>query len=333
MNSPAVSTIKRLFALSGDQCAFPNCPLSLVDGPSGKVIGKVCHIKARQPGGRRYDANQSDAERHEFDNLLLLCPIHHDVIDSDVESYSVQRLVQIKLGHETVHQNGQEPTDEIANTLIANISSNSFSDGSLLLTSNQTGGQVAHQISNFLLQPNASAALEREIQVRRDTHDLEIFRKSDSILDEDGLDRGLSILLGDHSDRDDFFVRMDQFCAYFGRVQNHYLNSNLAKLSSDMAVAIWHLKNFLVYNFFDYPERQPATTPTTVCIQIFVSIVRAEEYLLTWSSTTSMLLNLRPWLITPALPLLSTEKQLKKLSLSERYHLSRACSGAVLHDC
>lgn len=254
MSSPGVAKIKRLFAVSGNRCAFPNCPLSLVDRPSGKVIGKVCHIKARQPGGPRYDPDQTEAERHGFDNLVLMCPIHHDVIDSDVESYSVQRLVKIKLEHEATNQNGEEPTDKIAETLIANISLNSFSDGSLLLTNNQTGGQVAHRISNFLLQPDASAALEREFQVRRDTHDLEIFRKADSMLDEEELDRGLSILLGDHSYRNDFFDRMDRFCEYFNKVQNHYLNGNLANLSSDLLAALSPLKSFLVYNFFDYPE-------------------------------------------------------------------------------
>lgn len=68
------STIKRLFALSGNRCAFPGCFNSLVD-PPGKVTGRICHIRGRNTGGQRFDATQTDTERHGFDNLLLLCSI------------------------------------------------------------------------------------------------------------------------------------------------------------------------------------------------------------------------------------------------------------------
>lgn len=106
--------MKRLFALSGNRCAFPKCPVALVDTDSGKVTGRVCHIKARSKKGPRYDPNQTPAERNGFDNLLLLCPFHHDVVDADVMSYSVERLVEIKRDHETANAGGSEPPAEIA---------------------------------------------------------------------------------------------------------------------------------------------------------------------------------------------------------------------------
>jgi len=40
-----------------------------------------CHIKGNKPGSKRHDPNQSETERQGFANLLLMCPIHHDVID------------------------------------------------------------------------------------------------------------------------------------------------------------------------------------------------------------------------------------------------------------
>ena len=47
---------------------FPRCPLPLVDISSGKVTGRICHIKAQKSGGPRYDPDQTDEEQHD-----LLC--------------------------------------------------------------------------------------------------------------------------------------------------------------------------------------------------------------------------------------------------------------------
>jgi len=153
MASPSVPTIKRLFAVSGNVCAFRNCVTPLVDNASGKVTGKICHIKARKPGGKRYDPNQTEEERHSYDNLILMCPIHHDVIDSDEESYTVERLLQIKSKHESLHLKGLEPNDDIAKQFLTNITSNTITHGSLIFTQNQMGGQVAHSITNIGPQP------------------------------------------------------------------------------------------------------------------------------------------------------------------------------------
>jgi len=251
MSAPTLPTIKRLFAFSGNQCAFPRCPLPLVDESSGKVTGRICHIKAQNPGGPRYDPNQGDVERHAFENLLLLCPIHHDVIDSDIESYTVERLLQIKSEHERSHSGTPEPSDEVASTIMTNISG-----GSLLLSQNQSGGQMAHQINNYLLQPEVSATLEREIQVRRDTHDLEIFRRSDSIFTEEQLDRLCSDLLGSHCYRDSFYIAIITFYEFFDKTKSQYLNNSLAQLSLQLSEALKKLSAFLMYNFCVFPEDQ-----------------------------------------------------------------------------
>jgi hypothetical protein len=153
MGSPSTATIKRLFAVSGNCCAFPKCSLQLVDPPTGKVTGRICHIKARQPGGPRYDASQSEEQRHGFDNLLLLCAIHHDVIDDDSESYTVDRLNKVKAQHESNQVRTAEPNEEIAKQFIANISGNTVTHGSIIFSQNQMGGQVAHSIQNFGPQP------------------------------------------------------------------------------------------------------------------------------------------------------------------------------------
>lgn len=151
MSHPSVPTIKRLFAVSGNECAFPGCATPLVDSPSGKVTGRICHIKARKPGAARYDASQSDDERNAFENLLLMCPIHHDVIDSDVESYTVERLQTIKAQHETANTGGPEATDDIAVQLLASIDS----DVAIVLTAD-ANGDVLRDSTKVVLGPLTS---------------------------------------------------------------------------------------------------------------------------------------------------------------------------------
>ncbi len=96
MSYPSTKTIKKLFALSGNKCAFPKCSMSLVDEDSGSVVAEICHIKARNLDGARYDATQTDKQRNAFENLILMCPIHHKIIDDDEESSTVERLQEIK---------------------------------------------------------------------------------------------------------------------------------------------------------------------------------------------------------------------------------------------
>jgi hypothetical protein len=61
---PSDATIKRLFAMSHNLCAHPDCGQPLVEG--GTTVGEVCHIKGEKPGVARYDPDQTDAERHAF---------------------------------------------------------------------------------------------------------------------------------------------------------------------------------------------------------------------------------------------------------------------------
>jgi hypothetical protein len=153
MGQPSIPTIKRLFAVSGNRCAFPGCHSALIDPNSGKVIGEICHIKANRAGGPRYDQNQTEEERQGFDNLLILCPNHHEIIDADVEAYTVERLRAMKMKHESAPQPQVEINDDLARQLISNINVGSITDGSVIVSLNQTGGQVAHKITNIGYQP------------------------------------------------------------------------------------------------------------------------------------------------------------------------------------
>jgi hypothetical protein len=127
---PTQQVVKRLFAISGNKCAFPNCKAQLIS--EGTVVGEICHIKASSPEGPRYDASQENSGRGAYDNLLLLCATHHKVIDDDTESYTVDRLKRMKVQHEASAGRVAEP--DAAN------------GATLLLSMNQSGGIAANSI-------------------------------------------------------------------------------------------------------------------------------------------------------------------------------------------
>lgn len=132
---PSDAVVKQLFARSGNRCAYPKCTVEIVRGDA--IVGEICHIKAVSPNGPRYDPQQTAAERHGHDNLILLCANHHKVIDDDPEAYTVERLRKMKAGHE-----GRSAT----------LAADKVDRGTRLLVDqsvlaiNQSGGITAHTV-------------------------------------------------------------------------------------------------------------------------------------------------------------------------------------------
>jgi hypothetical protein len=135
LSAPTASTVKRLFAVSGNQCAFPKCTQTLVEGKT--VTGKICHIKGNKQGSARHDETQPDQERHGFENLILMCGKHHDVIDDDEDAYTVDRLVRMKADHERTAIRIPDEQAERAAGLILNQQVTSMQ---------QSGGITAHTV-------------------------------------------------------------------------------------------------------------------------------------------------------------------------------------------
>ena len=96
--APKGETIRRLFALSGNLCAFTDCKHKLVND-KGALITQVCHIEAAEEGGERYNKDQSDEERRGFENLMVMCLPHHVETDNVVK-YTVPVLKEMKAAHE-----------------------------------------------------------------------------------------------------------------------------------------------------------------------------------------------------------------------------------------
>lgn len=98
--TPSTGTIRALFARSGNRCAFPGCTAQLVN-ERNKFIGQVCHIRAAEQGGERFDKDQSNEERRSYCNLLLLCYPHH-IETNDVTMYPPTSLQRMKDEHENL---------------------------------------------------------------------------------------------------------------------------------------------------------------------------------------------------------------------------------------
>jgi hypothetical protein len=76
-------TRNALFALAQGTCYFPGCDVPVVRAVEGfqTTNVQIAHIRGANPNSARYDASMTDIERSSFDNLLLLCKPHHDVVD------------------------------------------------------------------------------------------------------------------------------------------------------------------------------------------------------------------------------------------------------------
>lgn len=60
----------------------------------------MCHIHAASAAGPRFDPNQSEVGRDEPENLIILCPTHHSLVDQDSSTYTAEVLRTIKAQHE-----------------------------------------------------------------------------------------------------------------------------------------------------------------------------------------------------------------------------------------
>jgi len=113
MGRPTEATIKRLYALSGNLCAFPDCPVLLVED-AGASIGEICHIRAEKPKGPRFDPAWSATELGSFDNLIVLCPTHHTIIDKKPGQFTVEVLAQMKAAHQRANGRPERADDVFA---------------------------------------------------------------------------------------------------------------------------------------------------------------------------------------------------------------------------
>ncbi|WP_323941623.1 hypothetical protein [Aeromonas caviae] len=100
---PTTDTLRRLYSLSGNQCAFPGCNRAMFNS-EGNFIGQICHIESALSGGERFNARMTNDDRRAFDNLMLMCYDHHIETDK-VDIYPVSKMKEMKRQHEEVYSN------------------------------------------------------------------------------------------------------------------------------------------------------------------------------------------------------------------------------------
>lgn len=99
--------IKLLWANAAGRCSFTDCEERLTIEQAAHVapytLGEMAHIKGEKAGSNRHNKSQTNEERNGYENLILLCPNHHTLIDKpeNEEVYSVDVLLKMKIMHET----------------------------------------------------------------------------------------------------------------------------------------------------------------------------------------------------------------------------------------
>ncbi len=99
-------SVKILWSASGGRCAFPGCWERLcyheAEEAAPFTLGEMAHICGDKPGANRHDTMQSAPERDGYQNLILLCPTHHTLIDrkENEAEYTVAALHAMKAEHE-----------------------------------------------------------------------------------------------------------------------------------------------------------------------------------------------------------------------------------------
>src|SRR5436190_22456249 len=92
---------KLLWARAGGVCTI--CKSHLTEEAKGDdrdvVLGEETHIVSKEPNDPRYRPMPAK-EVDTYANLLLLCPLHHKVVDGQVTYYTEQRLHDLKREHE-----------------------------------------------------------------------------------------------------------------------------------------------------------------------------------------------------------------------------------------
>lgn len=93
--------IKLLWGRAASRCSLCKVELSQNKIAGGNYsIGEQAHIVAETESGPRGHSILSEDERNSYDNLILLCPNHHTIIDKDPSEYPIEKLHRIKSQHE-----------------------------------------------------------------------------------------------------------------------------------------------------------------------------------------------------------------------------------------
>jgi hypothetical protein len=110
--APRIDTLRVLYALSGNECAYPDCDHPIFND-QGLYIANLCHIEGASEGGPRFNKTQLDEERNGIGNLVFMCHRHHKETD-ETKKFTTEVLKSIKKNHEArFSESGKLATKEM----------------------------------------------------------------------------------------------------------------------------------------------------------------------------------------------------------------------------
>lgn len=102
---------KRLYALSGNHCAFDGCnnPVTVEENGVAVTTSEAAHIVGKSRQGPRGRSPIGDDERRSVMNHVLFCDFHHKLVDHNLRIYSTGVLQKMKFDHEA-REAGRPPS-------------------------------------------------------------------------------------------------------------------------------------------------------------------------------------------------------------------------------
>jgi hypothetical protein len=127
----SAGTRAALASLSGGTCYFPGCATPIIEFVDGEPITNydIAHIRDARPGNR-YDASMTDDQRRSFENLVLLCTVHHKVVDkvqprrypsAELQRWKSEREVTVKGGLRALRGVSEERLEEMLRQAVASV--------------------------------------------------------------------------------------------------------------------------------------------------------------------------------------------------------------------
>ena len=95
-------TRKLLWGRSGSRCAI--CKQELIISATSEdnesIVGDECHINSGEINGPRYNPSYPEEKIDSYENLMILCRVHHKMVDDQPSTFTSEILLQIKNNHE-----------------------------------------------------------------------------------------------------------------------------------------------------------------------------------------------------------------------------------------
>jgi len=96
-------TVITLFVQAGGRCEFDGCNQYLLEHHVTKDAGNFAqqaHIVAYSSAGPRGQKGANPADPNALENLMLLCPVCHKLVDDNPDDWPVSVLRKFKIAHE-----------------------------------------------------------------------------------------------------------------------------------------------------------------------------------------------------------------------------------------